>query len=203
MRLAVFGATGRLGQQVLRAAQARGHAVAAHSRSPRKQGEGGIKWVTGAVTSALQGADAVIVAFGPRSPADKPFCAIETRKILEAMQRCGVVRILCVTGAMVGRYPANRSWLFQQLASWVQRRVSRIDGGSGQAGGFGPIKWFRVDDLQTAAAHDEPFGRRYATRGTGSGLGLLSAIARCDLARLLVDEAEQQQFNGQAVFVKG
>src|SRR5512132_1271148 len=117
MRLAEFGATGRLGQQVLRAAQARGHAVAAHSRSPRKQGEDGIKWVTGAVTSALQGADAVIVAFGPRSPTDQPFCAIETRKILEAMQRCGVVRILCVTGAMVGRYPANRSWLLQQLAS--------------------------------------------------------------------------------------
>jgi uncharacterized protein YbjT (DUF2867 family) len=77
MRLAVFGATGRLGQQVLRTAQARGHSVAAHSRSPQKQAEDGIQWVTGAVTSALQGADAVIVAFGPRSPADKPFCAIE------------------------------------------------------------------------------------------------------------------------------
>ena len=40
-------------------------------------------------------------------------------------------------------------------------------------------------------------------QGARVRVGLLSAIARWDLARLLVDEAEQQQFNGQAVFVKG
>jgi len=207
MRLAVFGATGRLGLQVLRAAQARGHAVAAHSRSPQKrstqeQGEDGIQWVTGAVTNALRGADAVILAFGPRSPADKPFCTIETREILEAMHRCGVVRILCVTGAMVGHYPENRSWLFQQLASWVQRRYpeSMVDRATQEdlvrSSG---LDWtiFKPPRLTMNPSGD------VTQQGARVRVGLLSAIARCDLARLLVDEAEQQRFNGQAVFVKG
>lgn len=122
MRLAVFGATGRLGQEVVLVAVQRGHEVIAHARRPGDHVQQGVIWMSGEVSSALKSSGGVIVTFGPRSPSDRPFCEAQTRVILDAMRQQEVTRILCVTGAMVGRYPQNRTWFFEQLAEWIQRR---------------------------------------------------------------------------------
>lgn len=126
MQIAIFGATGRLGRELMRAALARGHAVIAHSRRARSEPAPGVTWVSGDPGPAVQDADAVLIAFGPRSPQDAPFCQSETRKIIEAMRALGRRRLVCVTGAIIGDYGANRTWCFQRLALWIQRRYQAM-----------------------------------------------------------------------------
>src|SRR5512142_37408 len=98
MRVAVFGATGRLGGEAVRAALERGHTVTAHIRKTQPSAEPGVNWVMGEVGNAVKRAEVVLVTFGPRSPTDVPFCSRKTQSILEAMGQFGVQRILCVTG---------------------------------------------------------------------------------------------------------
>lgn len=204
MRITVFGATGRLGREIVRAARNRGHSVTAHARRPRSEPESGIEgieWATGDAAEAVRHADAVLVAFGPRSPGDAPFCAAETGKILNTMAAQGVERILCVTGAMVGDYPRNRTWWFRQLAAWIERRYpesmrdrARQEELIRAAG----TKWtiFKPPRLTSKPP------RGSVAAGPAVRAGLLSSVTRADLARVMIEEVEQGRFPGQAVFVK-
>jgi putative NADH-flavin reductase len=200
MRVTVFGATGRLGSEIVQAARDRGFTVTAHGRTLKSGGVPGIESVTGDVWGAIHHADAVVVTFGPRSPSDAPFCASETKKILAGMRRRGVSRILCVTGAMVGEYPGNRTWGVQRLATWIQRRyrkqmedralqemLIRCSG----------MNWtvFKPPRLTTQKPHGS------VRVGPAVRVGLLSSIGRADLARVMLDEVEQGRFPGQCVFV--
>lgn len=202
MRLTVFGATGRLGLEIVRAAHDRGHRVTAYSRRSNPSARVNAEWVTGEVGDVIQNADAVLIAFGPRVPSEAPFCAGETGKILDGMRRHGVDRILCVTGAMVGDYPANRTWFFQRLASWIQGRYPALMEDRARQEMMvrsSGMKWtvFKPPRLTTGA----PRGK--VTVGPSVRVGLLSSIARADLAGAMVDEAGQGRWIGQCVFIRG
>ena len=201
MRITVFGATGRLGSEIVQAALDQGFSVTAHSRKPIIGSTPGVEWVTGDLGLAVNCADAVIVSFGPRSPTVAPFCASDTQKILDGMRRWGVGRILCVTGAMIGDYPKNRTWCFQHLSIWMHRRYStsmddrvrqeiliRCSG----------TNWtvFKPPRLTTNKSH------RNVTIGPTVRVGVLSNVARADRARSIVEEIQQESFNRQCVFVK-
>jgi len=202
MRIALFGATGRLGREVLNSALGRGHCVTAHARKPRQEAQRGVDWVAGEAGDAVAGADVVIVTFGQRSPSDVPFCAAETQAILDGMGRLQVNRILCVTGAMIGHYPGNRSWWFEKLAGRLQRRYrasmddrARQEELVRQSG----LQWtiFKPPRLTLGP----PGGKLDA--GPKVKVGLLSAVARSSLAHLMVEEAEQGRFVGCSVFIRG
>jgi putative NADH-flavin reductase len=202
MHVAVFGATGRLGREAVRAALERGHAVTAHSRKALPSADPGVNWVTGEVGNAVKGADVVLVTFGPRSPSDVPFCSTETKLILKSMGQFGVQRILCVTGAMVGDYPGNRTWCFERLARWIQNRYKEsMDDRARQEALIrsSGTKWtvFKPPRLTMKS----PGGNVVA--GPAIRVGLLSFVLRGGLARLMVQEAENGRFVGQFVFVKG
>ena len=202
MRIAVFGATGRLGRAAVQAALQPGHVVTAHSRKARPEAQPGVEWVTGDIGNAVTEAEVVLVTFGPRSPSDLPFCSKETQAILEAMERLGVQRILCVTGAMVGDYPRNRTWCFQHFARWLQKRYQELMDDRARQEALirsSGMKWtvFKPPRLTMKS----PAGNVVA--GPAVRVGLLSSVSRCSLARLMVQEAESRRFVGQTVFVKG
>jgi putative NADH-flavin reductase len=201
MRLAVFGATGRLGRAVIEAALAAGHSVIAHSRKGHSDTSPGVTWLSGDYGEAVRNVDATVITFGPRSTHDAPFCRAETEKIVHTMGSLGRRRILCVTGAMVGDYPGNRSWCFRQLTRWIQRKHSSLLNDRAEqetvVRGSG-LEWtiFKPPRLTMRA----PKG--LAVVGPAVRVGMLSSISRGDLARLMVREAEQCRFVGQAVFAK-
>ena len=202
MRLSVFGATGRLGQEVVRLASQRGHEVIAHARSPVGPSRQGAVWMSGDIAPVVQGSAGVIVTFGPRSPSDPPFCEAQTQLILSAMLQQGVSRILCVTGAMVGHYSRNRTWLFEHLATWIQRRyLKTMDDRTRQE------TLVRNSDLRWTIFKPPRLTMKQATGrcevGSDVRVGLLSSISRDDLAGLLVEEIERNNMVGQTVFVKG
>jgi putative NADH-flavin reductase len=113
MKLTIFAATGGIGWQALELAVAAGHDVTAVVRNPKKL-SAAVRIVTAdlaaadpaALKSAVEGADAVLSALGPRSPSDAGVASHGTRAIVQAMKAAGVRRIVVVSAAPIGTVPS-------------------------------------------------------------------------------------------------
>ena len=129
MRIFLIGATGRTGQQVVEAARAAGHVVTALVRELETvEPTEGVSWVAGDVRDegvfdrVLPGQDVVICTLGhvPDSPPD--LCSTATGRLVAAMERQGVPRLVVVTGAMIG-YPRDKlPWSYRFIESLLPRR---------------------------------------------------------------------------------
>ncbi len=104
MKLTVFGATGRIGEQVVRQALDAGHKVTAVVRDPARfdvrHPALEVATVAGltdpeVLRPALEGSDAAISGVGPRGRKDGPVASSATRGILRAMEASGVRRRQC------------------------------------------------------------------------------------------------------------
>ena len=124
MKVAVFGATGKIGALVLRRLLDDGHEVTAFVRSPGKLGiaAAAVDVVAAELTDedvireAVEDADAVISALGP--PID-PFVrgtplTDGTRRIVAAMHACGVRRLVALATVSVPD-PRDRPRLLDRL----------------------------------------------------------------------------------------
>ncbi len=108
MNIAVFGATGGTGRQVLSQGLANGDRIQALARSPEtlEQAEG-LEVMAGdvrdqaAVERCLAGTDAVICVLGSHGSAE-PVEAEGTEQIIAGMQRLGIKRLIAVTSMGVG-----------------------------------------------------------------------------------------------------
>lgn len=108
MRLALFGATGGTGRQVLAQALAAGHSVTALVRDPARLPEqAGLTRIIGdvldpeATRRCVEGADAAICVLGSHGRG-APIEALGTACLLEAMRAHGVRRLVAVTSLGVG-----------------------------------------------------------------------------------------------------
>ncbi|WP_328501980.1 NAD(P)H-binding protein [Streptomyces sp. NBC_00457] len=113
MNLTVFGATGGIGQEIVRQALTAGHQVTAVVRDPARLA------VTGAglevfradmtdpeaLRPAVSGRDAVLSGLGARSRKDAGVAARLTRTVLRAMEAEGTRRLLVVSAAPLGPAP--------------------------------------------------------------------------------------------------
>lgn len=110
MKLTVFGATGKVGRHVIEQALAQGHEVTALARTPEKLGTlgQGIRVVKGdvldpaPVEQAIEGSDVVICALGMPLMNKDGLRAKGTRNIVDAMERTGVRRLVCLSGLGAG-----------------------------------------------------------------------------------------------------
>ncbi|WP_086726290.1 NAD(P)-dependent oxidoreductase [Streptomyces carpinensis] len=115
MNLTVFGATGGIGQEIVRQALAAGHRVTAVVRDPARltvTGDGLEVFRTdlhdpAAVRPAVAGRDAVLSGLGARSRKDAGVTTRLTRSVLGAMEAEGVRRVLVVSAGPVGPEPAG------------------------------------------------------------------------------------------------
>lgn len=105
MKITLIGATGTVGQRILREALQRGHQVTALVRDASKlKLQPGLKLVQGdifdaaTVAAAAQGSEAVLSSYGP--PPDQTETLIQaTRALLQGVRQAGVQRFLMVGGA--------------------------------------------------------------------------------------------------------
>jgi len=109
VKIAVLGATGKLGRVLTGRAVAKGHEVRAFVRTPEKLGAlaNQVEVVQGdladpeAVERAIEGVEAVVSCLGPTrlDASMPPLFEAGTRAIVAAMERHGVRRIVVVSGA--------------------------------------------------------------------------------------------------------
>ncbi len=111
MKLTVFGATGKVGREVVRQALDAGHRVTAVVRDPARLdvSHPALEVVTvpgltdpAPLLPALHGCDAAISCVGPRGPRDVTVASSTTRGILAALEASGVRRFVAVSAVPVG-----------------------------------------------------------------------------------------------------
>ncbi len=210
MNVALFGGTGRTGQCLLRLAVTRGVPVRALIRPESSLGPDLPSTVTPVVGSlfsdedvgrTLAGCDAACLVFGPRPPHTDVFCAEATARIVEGMRSRGIPRIVCQTGAMVGSYPANRTWVCETATRLYRRRspepaMDRVRQETVVADSG--LDWTLVKPPRLT---DGPRSFRVAA-GPAVRVGLLSSIARDDVADVLLSALMGSRFSRSAVFVR-
>ncbi len=124
IKMTVFGATGRVGEHVVRQALAAGHHVTAVARDPARFDVShpalAVATVPGltdpeVLRAALEGSDVAISGVGPRGRKDGPVASSTTHGILRAMQASGVRRFVAVSAVPVGPVPEGESFVNRRL----------------------------------------------------------------------------------------
>ncbi|MET9516151.1 NAD(P)H-binding protein [Streptomyces sp. NPDC002994] len=118
MKITVFGATGGIGQEIVKQALAARHEVTAVVRDPArfKVTGRGLEVFTaqlgdgdaGALRPAVAGRDAVFSGLGARARKDAGIAATLTRPVLRAMEAEGTRRLLAVSAAPLGPAPEGQ-----------------------------------------------------------------------------------------------
>jgi putative NADH-flavin reductase len=115
VNLTVFGATGGVGQEIVRQALDAGHRVTAVVRDPARLPVTGERLEVvrsdlsdpEALRPAVAGRDAVLSGLGARRRADAGVATRLTRTVLRALEAEGVRRLLVVSAAPVGPRPQD------------------------------------------------------------------------------------------------
>lgn len=124
MKLAIFGATGGTGQELVAQALAQGHEVTAFVRNPAKLPltHERLRVIAGdvtdaaAVAQAVAGQDAVLSALGSPNLQANTVLSDGTRHIIAAMEANGVRRFVCETSLGVGDSHGQPGFMFTHVA---------------------------------------------------------------------------------------
>jgi putative NADH-flavin reductase len=127
MKLTVFGATGGIGQEIVKQALTAGHEVTAVVRDPARLTVAGAALdVVRADLSdpevlrpAVAGRDAVLSGLGARSRKDAGVATRLTRTVLRAMEAEGVRRLVVVSAAPLGPAPEGEGVLDRTVRGLV------------------------------------------------------------------------------------
>ena len=133
MKLVIFGATGSIGRQVVNQALSQGHTVTAFAREASKVGieHPNLRIALGdvmdpvSVENAIQGHDAVLVSIGAGRKGTVR--AEGTRKIISAMQKLGISRLICQSSLGVGDSRGNLNAFWKYIMFGLLLRPAYAD----------------------------------------------------------------------------
>ncbi|HPS79770.1 MAG TPA: NAD(P)H-binding protein [Thermoanaerobaculaceae bacterium] len=208
LKIALFGAPGATGHEVIASALRRGwrvNALVSHGgelppAAPHVREIVGGFDSTDAVRRTLEDADAAVIAIGARPPYREVLCAAATRAIIGAARDVGVERLVCLTGALVGTYSENQGRLFLamfRLATGGQLPTAQDRVDQEDAVRDSGLRWSIVKPPRLT--NGARTGR--VTLGARVKVGLLSSISRADLADVLLDLCARPD-GGGVLFVK-
>lgn len=205
MRVAIFGATGRIGQHAAREAIASGHDVVLLIRSSSRAVPDEAETILGDVGNgadvrrSLRGVEGIIVALGARAnrPEDADAIAEAMRTIVAAASDLGVRRIVTLSGAAVS-VPGDRKPMIDRLIARFVRRLARhvVDAKQRE------YDVLRSSDLDWTALRPPLVGN-----GSAAGYRLDdqlqpgARVTRADVGQALVDQLDDATFFRRAPFV--
>jgi putative NADH-flavin reductase len=192
MKVAVFGATGTIGRQLIEQALEQGHTVTAFVRDPAKLDIKSpyLKVVRGdvldpaSVEKAVQGQDAVLCSIGAGR---KGTVRSEgTRNIVRAMEKAGVRRLICQSSLGVGDSRGNLNFLWKYVMFGVLLRDAFKDHVLQE--NF--VKQSRLDwtIVRPAAFTDGERTGNYHHGFPGTRNGLQLKISRADVADFMLKQ---------------
>jgi putative NADH-flavin reductase len=205
MKLAIFGATGKTGFELVKQALEHGHTVTAFVRDPARLAieNERLTYVTGdvfdpvGVAQAIKDQDAVACALGAGSDLKKTTVrATGTINIISGMQEHNVKRLMVVTAMGVGESWDDLS-MFNKFFFATLLKSSRDDHETQEAA----IKESGLDwtIIRPSGLTDTP---RTGVYEVGEKIpATTSNIARADVADLIIKELEQNVLIGKAVTI--
>jgi putative NADH-flavin reductase len=205
MNIAVFGATGKTGLEIVKQALKGGHKVTAFVRDPARLAieNKNLNVVTGdvfdtaSVAQAIKGQDAAVCALGAGSDLKKTTVrTIGTINIIAAMQQNNVKRLVVITAMGVGE-----SWdtlsMFNKFFFATLLKSSRVDHEAQEAA----VKESGLDwtIIRPSGLVDTP---RTGVYDFGENIpSKTSKIARADVADLILKELDQKTHIGKALTI--
>ena len=202
MNLVVLGATGGTGRQVVEQALAAGHSVTALVRSPEKLtiSHARLRVVTGAATetsavsSTLEGADAIISTLGGNGSV----ITDSTRAIVAAADKSGVSRVV-----MLSTFAAQRDL----LSAGTRLLTGIVMGGMLKDKSAGE-DLLRQSDLDwtivyASALSNGPVTGSAVVLPDDAKRGMSEKISRADVAAWMVKAATSRQYSRSGVGITG
>ena len=133
MKVLIFGATGTIGRELVTQALEMGHSVTGVARDPSKLAisHASLEMIEGDVMDlapvdrAVAGHDAVLVALGAGSKGQVR--STGTRNIIQAMQKSGVRRLVCLSTLGVGDSRGNLNFLWKYVMFGMLLRAAFAD----------------------------------------------------------------------------
>lgn len=208
MRIAVFGATGGAGGQIVGQSLAAGDQVVAYVRDPARLASRHelLTVVKGelsdcpAIERAVRGADAVISVLGPRGDHRAKPLTLGMLNILTAMRRCGVSRLIVSSGAAF-RDPKDRLDLkFDLLVALLKLTIR-----DGLADFMGLCEEVRASDRDWTIVRVPPLrdGAKSGSVRVGyPGQGVVQMhLVRADMADFMLRQARDLRYLRQAPMI--
>ena len=199
MKLMVLGATGGIGQEIVRQAAERGHEVTAFVRAPERLKSIGARFgviqgdplSSAQLERAIEDQDAILSGFGPRVPIAKTDATLLHRfgvALSDAMRKVGIRRAVIVSTA----------FLFKDSIIPPTNLVGRLFFPNMVADASEMESFFRNSGLDWTLVRpprltDRPRRGRFRVReGHLPGFGFM--ISRADVAAFMIKTAENHSF---------
>jgi putative NADH-flavin reductase len=204
MKLAVFGATGKTGLEIVKQALDQGHIVTAFVRDAARLTieDEHLTFVTGdvfdpvSVAQAIQGQDAVICSLGSNELGRTTVRSEGTANIIKAMKENHVKRLVVITAMGVGE-SWNTLSLINKLFFATLLRNTRQDHEKQEV----LVKESDLDwtIIRPSGLTDDPLTESYAI---GENIQTnTSQIARADVAHAIIKELQDNTFVHKAVTI--
>jgi putative NADH-flavin reductase len=205
MKIAIFGATGETGRQLVEQALAAGHEVVAYVRNPSKLGISSehLTVIAGELTdeqlieSAVTGTNAVISALGPRGGSKNKPITRGMQNIITAMKKQNVHRLV-ITSTLSARDP-NDPLNFRTKAMVNLVKVTMHDAykeivSTAETVRNSDIDWTIV---RLTMLNNNPKSGKVKAGYVGSG-EVGTWISRADLAEFLLRQVQDTKYLRQA-----
>lgn len=205
MKIAVVGASGRTGRELVRTATAAGHDVVAVVRDPSRLAEppGEVRVAdaadVAALTAAFQGVDAVASCLGPVPGESAHVLRDGITAVLAAMDRAGVHRLVAISAS--GWLVDGDDPLSRYVAKPILKRVL-AEANADLEAMEQVIRASHVDwtIMRPPRLQDRPGKGRYKARRDGN-VRWAWTIARPDLALAVLDALTDHTAVGRAISV--
>lgn len=206
MKIAVIGANGPTGRELVKQGVQRGHEVTAVVRDPGKaQLESGVRVVRGDATkaeslvAAFSGQDAVLSAVGT-SKLFKPTTLFSdsVRGILSAMQQTGVRRFIYLTGIGAGDSRGHGPWYYNGiLLPLLLNEIYKDKTRSEESVRASDRQWVIV---RPSLLNNKPAQGKLRVATSPNGYKG-THISRADVAAFMLDQVTSDQYLGKAVLI--
>jgi putative NADH-flavin reductase len=202
MKVAVLGASAGIGLQCVRLALQKGHEVVTLSRRvvpipdqiklTRVQGSA---TNTSAVRTAMEGAEAVLMTLGTKSPLPTTMFSDSSRVVLRVLQEIGSSPILI---ALTG-FGAGDSWSYNSLPMRILFTLvlKQVYVDKGRQEGLIADGYPRWEIVRPGRLTNGSMTGRYRVLDTLVDGMKMGAISRADVAQFLVAQAEQPTYLGK------
>lgn len=205
MKLAVFGATGGTGQEIVKRALADGHTVTAFVRNRERLPikDAYLQIIIGdaldrqSVSNAVTGQDAVVVALGSRDRGKRDIRARGTANVIETMQAQDVRRLVVISAAGTGDSFRQLPFLLKILVKTLLRKTYADHEQQETYVRDSELDWVIV---RPAMLSDGPASGEYHI-GTANDDLPGGEVSRADLADFILGQLEGDRYLHQAITI--
>lgn len=201
MRIAIFGATGPTGQELVKQALQKGHAVTAFVRSPEKLSikDDSLTIVKGDVLryddveKAVKGQDAVLSALGVKPPSKARVVGPGVANIIKAMERHGVKRLI-VESAFFMDEKSRKSPFVKLTTATFMKGLYEDKKEQNEQLRNSPVLWTEVQPTMLTNGPKSNYK-------INAKPGMFSKISRVNVADFMLKQINDKTYVGKAVII--